>query len=139
MFTDARAADEHPVPTPPEKTDYIEDTTFDAISAHTAALYPGQEDHTQATAVLKFWLGGPDPLDYISIFSARANPDAKSPAHWHYVSFGFSDISDGKGHVHAPAGTVPTLVAVLVGVQLLSLLLCLDQRLQITQVASATN
>jgi hypothetical protein len=50
-----------------------------------------------------FRLGGPDPLDYISMY---ANPgDAKQhiPPHWHYISFGLSDLY-GDGRVHEPNG-----------------------------------
>ena len=71
---------------------------------HFQSLYPTQDNPTQATAILKYWLGGPDPLDYVDIYNAPAHAEAGSPAHWHYVSQGFCDISDGKGNVHPPAG-----------------------------------
>lgn len=74
------------------------------------------------TAVVKYWLGGPDPLDYISMFGesrvttelpsihlpsntllSSANPGtADSPPHWHYVSCGLTDLH-GDARVHPPA------------------------------------
>jgi len=63
-------------------------------------LYPQQRNPLQVTAVVKYWLGGPDPLDYISMF---ANPGtADSPPHWHYVSCGLTDLH-GDARVHPPA------------------------------------
>eukprot|EP00058_Branchiostoma_floridae_P006074 XP_002591562.1 suppressor of fused protein-like protein [Branchiostoma floridae] len=44
-------------------------------------------------------LGGPDPLDYISMYSNPGDPNRGIPAHWHYVSFGLSDLY-GDGRVH---------------------------------------
>ena len=44
-------------------------------------------------------LGGPDPLDYISMYGNPGNPAHNIPAHWHYVSFGLSDLH-GDGRVH---------------------------------------
>lgn len=51
-------------------------------------------------------LGGPDPLDYISMYynpgsggGASLVSKRNSPPHWHYVSCGFSDLH-GDGRVH---------------------------------------
>ncbi len=44
-------------------------------------------------------LGGPDPLDYISMYANPGDPARGIPAHWHYVSFGLSDLH-GDGRVH---------------------------------------
>lgn len=44
----------------------------------------------QATTILKYWLGGQDPLDYISMYNNPGNEFV--PSHWHYVSFGLSDL-----------------------------------------------
>ena len=44
-------------------------------------------------------LGGPDPLDFISMFSNPGNPLHGIPPHWHYVSSGLSDLH-GDGRVH---------------------------------------
>lgn len=40
----------------------------------------------QATTILKYWLGGQDPLDYISMYSNDGNE--RIPPHWHYISMG---------------------------------------------------
>lgn len=42
-------------------------------------------------------LGGSECLDYISIYHNPGNET--SSAHWHYVTFGFSDLH-GDGRVH---------------------------------------
>ena len=44
-------------------------------------------------------LGGPDPLDYISMYSNPGAPERGIPPHWHYVSFGLSDLH-GDERVH---------------------------------------
>lgn len=47
-----------------------------------------------------FRLGGQDPLDYISMYYNAGNEDMKIPPHWHYVTFGLSDLhGDGRVHV----------------------------------------
>lgn len=61
--------------------------------------YPDQSNPLQVTAVVKFWLGGPDPLDYISMYANAGNAELSVPPHWHYVSFGLSDLH-GDGRVH---------------------------------------
>lgn len=62
--------------------------------------YPDQPNPLQVTTVLKYWLGGQDPLDYISMFSNRGDVAKKVPPHWFYVSFGLSDLhGDGRVHV----------------------------------------
>jgi len=65
-------------------------------------LYPGQRNPMQVTAVVKYWLGGPDPLDYINMFSNTGSND--SEPHWHYISCGLSDLH-GDARVHPPAPT----------------------------------
>jgi len=47
--------------------------------------------------ILFFRLGGSECLDYISIYHNQGNET--SSAHWHYVTFGFSDLH-GDGRVH---------------------------------------
>ncbi|XP_061083417.1 ligand-dependent corepressor-like [Conger conger] len=37
-------------------------------------------------------LGGPDPLDYISMYRNVGCPAQDVQEHWHYVSFGLSDL-----------------------------------------------
>jgi len=44
-------------------------------------------------------LGGPDPLDYISMYVNNGDSEKNIPAHWHYVTFGLSDLH-GDGRVH---------------------------------------
>lgn len=59
---------------------------WDAIGAALAKVYGDREPIHYGTAI-KYALGGPDPLDGISIY---AN-DAPVP-HWHYVTYGFSEL-----------------------------------------------
>lgn len=47
-----------------------------------------------------FRLGGPDPLDYISMYSNNGDHDRNIPPHWHYITFGFSDLH-GDDRVHS--------------------------------------
>lgn len=44
-------------------------------------------------------VGGPDPLDYISMYVNNGNKTDNIPIHWHYVTFGLSDLH-GDGRVH---------------------------------------
>ena len=44
-------------------------------------------------------LGGPDPLDYVSMYANMGRSTEGIPPHWHYVSFGLSDLH-GDGRVH---------------------------------------
>jgi len=59
---------------------------WEAIDAALAPLYPGQEPKHVGT-IIKWMLGGPDPLDGISAWK-RTDP----VPHWHYVSFGLSEL-----------------------------------------------
>ncbi|NXN26279.1 SUFU protein, partial [Nycticryphes semicollaris] len=49
-------------------------------------------------------LGGPDPLDYVSMYRNLGNPALNVPEHWHYISFGLSDLY-GDNRVHEFTGT----------------------------------
>nr|XP_026500929.1 suppressor of fused homolog [Vanessa tameamea] len=62
-------------------------------------VYPDQPNPLQVTTRLKYWLGSQDPLDYISMYWNAGIPDENIPPHWHYVSFGLSDLH-GDGRVH---------------------------------------
>jgi suppressor of fused len=62
-------------------------------------LYPTQLNPLQASPIVKFWLGGPDPLDYISMYLNAGNETKGIPEHWHYISFGLSDLY-GDGRIH---------------------------------------
>jgi suppressor of fused-like protein len=44
-------------------------------------------------------VGGPDPLDYISMYINNGDKKTNIPVHWHYVTFGLSDLH-GDGRVH---------------------------------------
>lgn len=59
---------------------------WDAINAEFERLYPGQEPKHWGTFV-SFRLGGKDPIDGISAFK-RLEPQP----HWHFVTYGFSEL-----------------------------------------------
>ncbi|CAI5775129.1 suppressor of fused homolog isoform X2 [Podarcis lilfordi] len=67
-------------------------------------LYPEQPNPLQVTAIIKYWLGGPDPLDYVSMYRNLGSPSQNVPEHWHYVSFGLSDLY-GDNRVHEFTGS----------------------------------
>lgn len=51
-------------------------------------------------------LGGQDPLDYISMYSNPGNAALNIPPHWHYISFGLSDLhGDNRVHLLHPPQT----------------------------------
>ncbi|KAL7299854.1 hypothetical protein TKK_0007186 [Trichogramma kaykai] len=62
-------------------------------------VYPDQPNPLTVTAVVKYWLGGPDPLDYVSMFENPGCPELGVPPHWHYVSLGLTDLH-GDNRVH---------------------------------------
>ncbi|UXI20331.1 26S proteasome non-ATPase [Sarcoptes scabiei] len=64
-----------------------------------ARIYPDQPNPLQVTAMIKYWLNGPDPLDYVSMYFNRGDEKKKIPPHWHYISFGLSDLY-GDGRIH---------------------------------------
>ncbi|KXJ13276.1 Suppressor of fused-like [Exaiptasia diaphana] len=82
------------IPTPPG---------LEAIYSTLRRLYPDQPNPLQVTALVKYWIGGPDPLDFISMFGNPGNPMEGIPPHWHYVSSGLSDLH-GDGRVHKLVG-----------------------------------
>lgn len=61
-------------------------------------IYPTQTNPAQVMAQVKLWLGGPHPLDYVTIYYHEAKKGYCLP-HWHYVSMGLSDLH-GDGRVH---------------------------------------
>ncbi|XP_013359495.1 PREDICTED: suppressor of fused homolog isoform X4 [Chinchilla lanigera] len=75
-----------------------------AIYGECRRLYPDQPNPLQVTAIVKYWLGGPDPLDYVSMYRNVGSPSANIPEHWHYISFGLSDLY-GDSRVHEFTGT----------------------------------
>lgn len=72
---------------------------LEALYSACLQIYSDQPNPLQVAAVLKYWLGGPDPLDYISMYSNQGDESKEIPPHWHYVSFGLSDLH-GDGRVH---------------------------------------
>ncbi|CAH1389820.1 unnamed protein product [Nezara viridula] len=76
---------------------------LEALYVACREIYPDQPNPLQVAAVIKYWLGGPDPLDYISMYFNRGNSDLGVPPHWHYISFGLSDLH-GDGRVHEKTG-----------------------------------
>uniref|UniRef100_A0A8C9XYA5 Suppressor of fused homolog n=1 Tax=Sander lucioperca TaxID=283035 RepID=A0A8C9XYA5_SANLU len=74
-----------------------------AIYGECRRLYPEQANPLQVTAIVKYWLGGPDPLDYISMYRSTGCPAQDIQEHWHYVSFGLSDLY-GDNRVHEFTG-----------------------------------
>uniref|UniRef100_A0A8C2L639 Suppressor of fused homolog n=1 Tax=Cyprinus carpio TaxID=7962 RepID=A0A8C2L639_CYPCA len=74
-----------------------------AIYGECRRLYPDQANPLQVTAIVKYWLGGPDPLDYISMYRNVGCPGQDVPEHWHYVSLGLTfDVSQ-----EGPSETAP--------------------------------
>jgi hypothetical protein len=61
---------------------------WDAITTALQRLYPGQEPKHWST-VVSYALGGRDPLDGIS---AYLHDDGCGAGHWHYVTFGMSEL-----------------------------------------------
>ncbi|XP_059044859.1 suppressor of fused homolog [Achroia grisella] len=102
----------------PEVPNNLEDTTKEqmaqdrlipaglkALCEACSKVYPDQPNPLQVTTRLKYWLGGHDPLDYISMYWNPGKPDEHIPPHWHYISFGLSDLH-GDGRVHPPPDRV---------------------------------
>lgn len=57
---------------------------WEAIDAEFDRLYPDQPKPLHYGTVLKYMLGGPDPLDGISVYDAGD--------FWHFVSYGLSEL-----------------------------------------------
>jgi len=100
MESSSKGAAAAPVaPNPPPQSNNLAPGLTSIIAA-CQRLYPDQKNPLQVTAVVKYWLGGPDPLDYISMFSHPGSEEILP--HWHYVSCGLSDLH-GDGRVHPPS------------------------------------
>lgn len=90
-----------PIPNPPPRVE--PPPGLKSLIDHCLSIYPDQPNPLQVTTVLKYWLGGQDPLDYISMYLNKGDPERGIPAHWHYISFGLSDLhGDGRVHVVEP-------------------------------------
>jgi hypothetical protein len=61
----------------------------DAIQEKLVAAYGTQEVKHWGT-IMRYSEGGPDPLDGISAFQGE------NPPHWHYVTFGFSELNEKR-------------------------------------------
>lgn len=59
---------------------------WDAIDDAFRVIYKDQEPKHYGT-VIKYMLGGPDPIDGISVYES----DHERP-HWHYVTYGFTEL-----------------------------------------------
>ncbi|CAA9997438.1 unnamed protein product [Nesidiocoris tenuis] len=82
---------------------------LEALYMASRKVYPDQPNPLQVAAVVKYWLGGPDPLDYISMYSHPGDSMQNVPPHWHYISFGLSDLhGDGRVHERAPNQDSPS-------------------------------
>ncbi|XP_012560454.1 suppressor of fused homolog isoform X1 [Hydra vulgaris] len=66
-------------------------------------IYPNQTNPLQVSALVKYWLNGPDPLDYITMYANAGDARLGIPPHWHYISCGLSDLY-GDGRVHDVTG-----------------------------------
>ncbi|XP_058154584.1 suppressor of fused homolog isoform X1 [Dasypus novemcinctus] len=98
------AAPPAPAPTAPPAFPSLFPPGLHAIYGECRRLYPDQPNPLQVTAIVKYWLGGPDPLDYVSMYRNVGSPSANIPEHWHYISFGLSDLY-GDSRVHEFTGT----------------------------------
>jgi suppressor of fused-like protein len=58
---------------------------WEAVEAKLASIYGDQEPKHWGT-IQRHSEGGPDPLDGVSAYRAEG------PPHWHYVTFGFSEL-----------------------------------------------
>ena len=68
------------------ETENTDDSTpgWHAIDAEFNRLYPDQPNPLHYGTVIKYMLGGPDPLDGISVYDAGD--------FWHFVSYGLSEL-----------------------------------------------
>src|ERR1700750_40498 len=61
---------------------------WDAIDRSLKEIYGDKEPLTHWGTVIKYMLGGPDPLDGISVYPSEAG----GTPHWHFMSYGFSEL-----------------------------------------------
>jgi hypothetical protein len=60
---------------------------WDAIDARLAEVYPGQEPRHWGT-VIKYMIGGPDPIDGISAYESTSG----GRSHLHFCTYGFTSL-----------------------------------------------
>ena len=66
------------------KLEEVEAVGWQAIEQEFLRVYPGQENPKHYGTIIKWVLGGKDPLDGISIYDGGS--------YWHFVSFGQTEI-----------------------------------------------
>jgi hypothetical protein len=70
----------------PAIEDDIASPGWDAITARFDELYPGQTDPKHYGTLIRWQLGGNDPIDGISIYDGGD--------FWHFVTYGFTELYD---------------------------------------------
>ena len=80
------SSDIHPTSTPDSAIAEEYTQGWDAMDQALEKVY-GDQKPAHFGTLIKFRLGGEEPLDGISVFRS----DAGQP-HWHYVTYGFSDL-----------------------------------------------
>lgn len=63
---------------------------WDFITQEAERNYPGQTDPKHYASLIKWRLGGPDPLDGISIYDGGE--------YWHFVTYGLSELYDKESN-----------------------------------------
>ena len=71
---------------------------WDAIDHALQTVY-GDQKPEHFGAIIKYRFGGPDPLDGISIYRS----DAAGRPHWHYVTYGLSDLYGERDNNDPPS------------------------------------
>lgn len=61
---------------------------WDAITAEAERIYPEQKNPKHYGTVIRWSLGGPDPLDGISVYDGGD--------YWHFVTYGLSELYEKK-------------------------------------------
>lgn len=86
---------------PPDATPDQDDQAlgWDAITAVFDAAYPGQQNPQHWGTLIPWSLGGPDPIRGISAYRAT-----EPVPHWHYVSYGYSDLFGDQAEEAAQRG-----------------------------------
>ena len=82
LFDIFKKKKEEPAIKPEEKE--IEAVGWQAIEQEFLRVYPGQDNPKHYGTLIKWVLGGKDPLDGISIYDGGS--------YWHFVSFGQTEI-----------------------------------------------
>ncbi|KAK0081545.1 hypothetical protein PV325_011997 [Microctonus aethiopoides] len=108
MFGNMREKEEFPTnhpPNHPAEAPLSRALGLEALHNVFKEIYPEQSNPLTVTAIVKYWLGGPDPLDYISMYDNPGCPELGVPPHWHYISLGLSDLhGDGRLHPKSESG-----------------------------------